>query len=308
MKLSNNRELAIYMAFFANAGGAGSSNLLTTANAASDPSNNEEDSTNGFTQYGLDAGSNVFESQSSVVHTGSYAIHAHSNDTPTSLARIYMDLNAFLTTDKDYYISFYCRHVGTGGNWRSNLAVSPQGIDTQIGYLSTANNTYTLFSYSFKHSANTRYWNFREFSATDDGGVYVDNMGIYPLPTFVSAEVGTVSAKTLKIYFDSAVSGSSVPATTDFTVNDGAANAVTNVAISGSVVTLTLTNDVDNGDTVVVSYTAGANPLQSSDGNNMINLTTESVTNNVAAGPASYMLDSDGNRVKDSDGNDIIIP
>ena len=141
---------------------------------------------------------------------------------------------------------------------------------------------------------------------------FVANMGAAndtTAPAYVSSEVGNVAANILVLLYDEALYPSSIPATTDYTVNDGAANAVTNVSISGSTVRLTLTNNVDNGDTVVVSYTSGGSPLRDGAGNNCANLTTESVTNNVAAAPAaSYMLDSDGNRVKDSDGNDIIIP
>ena len=125
-------------------------------------------------------------------------------------------------------------------------------------------------------------------------------------PVFSSAEVGNIASNILRMFYNENLDTSSVPATTDFTVNDGAANAVTNVAISAGVISLTLTRAVDNGDTVVVSYTKGANPIQDVPGNDAINLTTESVTNNVAG--ASYMTDSEGNRVKDSEGNDIIIP
>ena len=48
--------------------------LHTDANAASDPNGNEADATTGWTQTGLDVGSNVFESQSSVVNTGTHGI------------------------------------------------------------------------------------------------------------------------------------------------------------------------------------------------------------------------------------------
>lgn len=123
-------------------------------------------------------------------------------------------------------------------------------------------------------------------------------------PVFQSAEVGNVADDTLVMTYNQTLDSGSVPATTDFSVDDGAANAVTNVSISGTDVTLTLTNSVNAGDTVVVSYTAGANPIQDTSGNDAANLTNESVTNNAG----TFMLDSDGNRVKDSYGNDIILP
>jgi uncharacterized repeat protein (TIGR02059 family) len=106
--------------------------------------------------------------------------------------------------------------------------------------------------------------------------------------TYVSSEVGDVANNILVMTYDLALDESSIPAGSDFAVNDGSANAVTNVAISTLYVTLTLTNDVDNGDTVVVSYTKGTNPIQDLDGTDSLNLTNESVTNNVVSFVAQY--------------------
>ena len=75
-------------------------------------------------------------------------------------------------------------------------------------------------------------------------------------------------------------------ATTAFAVTtDGAANAVTAVAVSGSTVELTLTNTVKNDQTVTVAYTDPSNAndnnaVQDSQGNDVASLSSTSVTNN----------------------------
>ena len=124
------------------------------------------------------------------------------------------------------------------------------------------------------------------------------------LPAFLSAEVGNVSASTLVITMSKLMNASVVPATTDFAVDDGAANAVTDVSISGTNVTLTLTNAVETGDTVTVAYTKGANALQDLSANEADSWTAQSVTNNLGV----VMLDSYGDNVKDSYGDNINMP
>lgn len=100
-------------------------------------------------------------------------------------------------------------------------------------------------------------------------------------PLYTSSVVEDASPSTLTMTYNETLDSGSVPAVGDFAVNDGASNTVTNVAINGATVVLTLTNAIENGDTVTVSYTKGSNPIQDSNSNESVNLTTESVTNNV---------------------------
>ena len=109
-------------------------------------------------------------------------------------------------------------------------------------------------------------------------------------PVLTSATVENAAPSSLVLTYNESLDATSTPATTDFSVNDGVANAVTNVSVSGTTVTLTLTNAIDNGDTVTVSYTAGTNPIRDTSSNNAANLTSQSVTNNVAAGSTTYGL------------------
>jgi len=102
-------------------------------------------------------------------------------------------------------------------------------------------------------------------------------------PTFVSAEVGNVADDLLVITMSENMDESIVSATTVFTVDDGAANAVTNVDIAGPLIKLTLTNSIGAGDTVTVAYTKpGSNPLSDISGNEAESWSAESVTNNSA--------------------------
>lgn len=123
-----------------------------------------------------------------------------------------------------------------------------------------------------------------ERDTTTTIGVYATEIIVPDIiaPLYVSSVVENASPSSLVLTYNETLDATSVPATTDFTVNDGAANAVTNVAISGTDITLTLTNAIDNGDVVVVSYIKGVNPIQDADANESVNLTNESVTNNVA--------------------------
>ena len=95
-------------------------------------------------------------------------------------------------------------------------------------------------------------------------------------PTFSSAATNADGTKVVLTY-DEALS-STTAATTDFAVTtDGAANAVSAVAIVGSTVELTLTDTVKNDQTVTFAYTdpSGSNDtnaVQDSAGNDVASL------------------------------------
>ena len=95
-------------------------------------------------------------------------------------------------------------------------------------------------------------------------------------PTLDSA---TVNGATLTLTYDENLDESSMPAADAFTVS-GMDRTVTDVAISGSAVTLTLSPAVTGGETVTVSYTAGTSPIQDSSDNAAVNLDNRDVTNN----------------------------
>ena len=84
-------------------------------------------------------------------------------------------------------------------------------------------------------------------------------------PVLDSAEV---DGETLTLTYNEALDTGSEPAPGDFSVSvNGQTAVVSDVALSGSALTLTLAVTVLNTDTVTVTYTAGSNPIQDLAGN-----------------------------------------
>jgi len=129
-------------------------------------------------------------------------------------------------------------------------------------------------------------------------------------PVFVSAVVEDADPDAIVITFGEALDETSVPATTDFSTSGITGSpSITNVSISTTDVTLTLSGNVAFGDTVLVSYVKpGSNPLQDADGDDVDSFTNESVTNNIEGLPqtslwGNYKADGAGNFTLD--GTDI---
>lgn len=112
-----------------------------------------------------------------------------------------------------------------------------------------------------------------------------DDIATLVPPAPQSAEVDGTA---LTLTFTSALNPNSIPAESAFTVIVGGTtnNAVTNVAISGSTVTLTLTTAVQPGETVTVGYTVpSSSPLEGSAFGNQVETfpAPQTVANNSAA-------------------------
>ena len=104
-------------------------------------------------------------------------------------------------------------------------------------------------------------------------------------PTRSSA---SVDGDELALTFDEALDGDSVPPKSAFAVTVAdAARGVDTVAVSGKVVTLTLSSSVSSGETVTVGYTvptgAGAKPVKDAVGNAAATFSGAEVTNATAA-------------------------
>ena len=158
------------------------SELYDHSNAIADPNGSEANATTGWTDVGLNGtGANVFESQSSVVNEGTYAFHFNSNDTPTSGARLYIDLEALgISVDDEVKIEIDVRHIGTGGTWTVTRAQQTNltSGETSIQDISVGETTFQTIEVEYTQTANTRYFGFREASGTNNGGLYVDNLSI----------------------------------------------------------------------------------------------------------------------------------
>ncbi len=92
----------------------------------------------------------------------------------------------------------------------------------------------------------------------------------------------SVNGATLTLAYGEALDPNSRPAASDFTVAGGnSARTVSNVAVSGRAVTLTLDPAVEHGETGIrVSYRPGTNPIQDAAGNDALGLSNERVNNN----------------------------
>ena len=96
----------------------------------------------------------------------------------------------------------------------------------------------------------------------------------------------------LTLTYDEALDGSSTPAPGAFTVNVGdGVRAVTGVAVSDSVVTLTLASAVSAFDAVTVTYTPGADPVQDLVGNDAAALVDETVQVAEPTSPIIFTFD-----------------
>ena len=104
-------------------------------------------------------------------------------------------------------------------------------------------------------------------------------------PVFVSAEIGTVANDKVVMTFDKALDETSVPATTAFSLSGITGSpSVSAVAISTLYVTLTLSGDGNQNDTITVDYTKpGSNPLQDALNVEVDDFADETVTNNIEA-------------------------
>jgi len=84
-------------------------------------------------------------------------------------------------------------------------------------------------------------------------------------------------------YNEALTANSPTLASLSLVVNGGAAVNPTAATASGTTVTLTFAAPVTNGQTLALSYTAGATPIRDTAGNPAANLSAYSVTNNTAA-------------------------
>jgi hypothetical protein len=123
---------------------------------------------------------NVFESQSSVVSDGSFALHTDANDTPTNGARIYKDIetDCGLSNDDVVRLSIDSRHIGTGTQWSILLDDANNGSAGEVvRVIEVGSTTFQTTVYYWTHSAAQAYIVVRE-TATNSGGVFVDNLSL----------------------------------------------------------------------------------------------------------------------------------
>jgi uncharacterized repeat protein (TIGR02059 family) len=104
------------------------------------------------------------------------------------------------------------------------------------------------------------------------------------IPVYVSSAVANATPSVVEMTYNMTLA-SITPSTATFTVMvNGASRAVSSVSISGTKVLLTLASPIVYGNSVTVAYTKPtSNPLQATGGGLAVNLSAQTVTNNVLA-------------------------
>ncbi len=107
------------------------------------------------------------------------------------------------------------------------------------------------------------------------------------VPVYVSSAIENAAPSIIEMTYNLTLANI-VPAASAFSVQvNSAAGSVSSVSISGTKVLLTLSSPVAYGNTVTVAYTKpSTNPIQTSAGGQAATLSSQTVTNRVAAPPA----------------------
>ena len=153
--------------------------LYVSDDAIADPNGSETNSVGDWGDININGtGSNVFQSQAVSKKEGSYAFEANTNDTPTGDARAYFDLSDILTDSTTYRMTFWSRHVGTGDKWGVFLGATNNEKTNVIKELTNTDTFFTETTHEFTYSASYRYLVLHEYSFSNDGGMFFDNLSI----------------------------------------------------------------------------------------------------------------------------------
>jgi uncharacterized repeat protein (TIGR02059 family) len=146
-----------------------------------------------------------------------------------------------------------------------------QGVDPSQPYSFSLNTT--LFSDGAKSLVATAVDAVPNTGTSNTVLVTFDN-------TAPALSVATVNGATLTLNYSEPLNTASVPLTSAFVVKtDGNTRTLNSVSVSGSQVLITLSVAVFAANSVTVSYTAGATPIEDRAGNNAVNLTNNAVIN-----------------------------
>lgn len=119
-------------------------------------------------------------------------------------------------------------------------------------------------------------------------------------PVMYLAEVGNVAANVIALWYNEPLDESSEPAAGDYSVS-GTTETVSSISISGRIVYVTMSGDITYEDTILISYTAGTNPVRDIAENDAADFADQSVTNNILS--ANAFLRPDGSPFNRPDGS-----
>ena len=182
--------------------------------------------------------------------------------------------------------------TATGADTRAAVVVSPADADTDTEGIQAA------LAAALAASSDTTVTVTVTAEDTTTTATYTITVTRAPDTTAPSLSSATVDGTALTLTYGDALDETSEPAAGDFSVSvvDSVTSAtstpaVTDVDVTGAVVTLTLAAAVRHGDTVTVDYTAGANPIRDLATNNAAALDDKAVTNvTVAASDATLSV------------------
>lgn len=190
---------------------------------------------------------------------------------------------------------FYSQYTQSGAITFNVSGTVADGIGQVVYFISDGSNTISFDASKFHIGGGlygivnggtlaAGFWKIWLFS--ENGKINVNVPATIPsditAPAYSSSEIGNIADNKLVITMDETLDAASVPATTDFSHSGITGSpAITGVAITASQVTLTLASDGDSGDSPLISYVKGTNPLKDAVGNESANFTDEVVTNNV---------------------------
>jgi len=90
-----------------------------------------------------------------------------------------------------------------------------------------------------------------------------------------------VADNKIVLTYTETLDNTSTPTTTDYSLS-GTSETVSAVVVDWATVTLTLSGDITESDTVLLSYISGANPIRDLAENDAANLTNQAITNNTS--------------------------
>lgn len=171
--------------------------------------------------------------------------------------------------------------------WNTNENASSTveyGLTTGYGSIVSSSSFVTSHALNISGLTSASTYNFR-VSATDAAGNRsvstnrVLNTTVTPDTTSPTLQSAVVNGDTLTLVFSEALSATSTPIGTTFTIN-GSTSTVSSVSISGTTVTLTLSAPVVSTQVITISYTVPlTGTLQDSSGNTVVAFSNRSVTN-----------------------------
>lgn len=158
----------------------------TGSNATDDAGGSETDATTGWTN----SNSNTFDSIDTAPQTGTYHLTAVAAD---NLDGFYRSISG--TGGTLYKLSYYIRHNGSGGDWRCAITPTSAAAVTQYPFalLTSSDTTYAQQTVYWMPNANADILRCGEASASNDGGIYLDNFSITTATLCYGDELYTAS-------------------------------------------------------------------------------------------------------------------